>query len=891
MKVVFYLVVKKVHTQNIMRTWICSLFLLTIQMCCNLASSAWANTLQVGGAPERARVIFEMERATTPVLTQKDQTLIVNFPNTIGPPAMVSDTFIIRELTFDGKTAQILMKKPFIYNTTLMDRPPRFIIDIKAEKEASGYVCPIEDIETNPTDNGITVTIFMSPGAWPEIRDSENKRTYLFFNHDISCMDIEKPLSRVPYIEYSGTIKTQNGMGMIFSVIDENASMEIISDEINNKIVLEIVTTEEMNRSKIYDIAKRAFEIGDIAAAIHTLERYKDTLDAKENVLLGRAYWKVSYPYRMESFSMEALKRFSDGIQAMSPGIERERIMLEYNRMLLRSDMPNETVKYIRFLKDSTSATIAMEANVQEIDMMNRKGLFEDAFVENTRMGMIFNMDSAPVEIKGYYLSVIADTYLGLNAYAKAIRLYQDAFQKDPTLFRYDPELYSRIAQASYNMKDYAEAKQYLLLAINLGSPETKATSLLHLGDCLYQMGQNNKAMEIFSEVENIGPRSDTGIIAKLRTARILLEQDLKKDGELTDRTFYEIIDIYETMKSTDEYQEGPLGSLVKIRIAQTYSIKGEWENALKAYHRAWMDTKKTDPIHQYAQAEAEKTILSRLHKLYQEEDFDSIYNLFIEYETSFMSDIRDSDFLFIMGDTMYHLGKADLARTMLTASADKDTARRAPAIATLFTMDYQSGDYASALMWNSLYLKDYPRGVAAGDMKQTRGRLLYFMNKPEEAVVFLEPVSEKEDENALDAMSMLADIYKKLHRKPEEIRTLERIIALNKLKTSPIIALALYTRARQLISDDDLDRAGSLLQELSDTYPQSKYKNWALYHLATIAHTQDNHTKARDILAEVVQDSTDSILINTATTYLKEMDLYNDIAEFNKLKNRFGGN
>ncbi|MBN2298465.1 MAG: tetratricopeptide repeat protein [Deltaproteobacteria bacterium] len=891
MEVVFYLVVNKFRAQKIMRIWIYTLCLLAATVYCIFAGKAWADTLQVGGAPERARLVFELDRPVAPVLTQKDQTLIVNFPDIIGPPATVSDTFIIRELTFDGRTAQIFMKKPFIYTTTSMDRPPRFIVDISAEKVVSEYVCPIEHIETSPHDNGITVTLCMNPETWPEIRSFENKRAYLFFNHNIHCMDIEKPLTRVPYIEYSGLLKTQDGAGLIFSVIDESASMDIKPDEINNKIILEIITSIQLNRSKLYAIAKNAFENGDVAATIHTLDRYKDTLDAKENILLGRAYWKVSYPYRMEKFSIESLKCMSDGIQAMSPGIEREQIMLEYSRMLLRSNMLNEATNYIRFLKNSTSTAIAMEANIQEIDMMNKKGLFQDAFVENRRMEKTFTVNSAPDEIKGYYLSVIADTYLGLNAYTKALGFYQESIRKDPTLFRYDPELYSRIAQASFNLNDFNKSKEYTLLAINLGNPENKPADLLHLGDCLYHLGQKEKAMTVFSEVESITPRSDTGIIARLRTARILLEQDLEKSGTLSDKTFYEIMDIYETMKSSEEYQEGPLGSLVKVRIAQTYSIKGDWENALKAYHRAWMDTKQTDPIHLYAQAEAEKTILSRLKILYQKEDLESIYDLFTEYETSFMSDIDDSDSLFILGDTMYRLGNTDLARTMLAECIKKAASRRAPAITILFTMDYQQGEYPLALKWNSLYLKDYPQGMDAQTMKDTRGELLFFINDLEEAVVFLEPLADRGDEKALSSLSMLADIYRRLNQTPDEVRALERIIDLRKKMNSPVIAQALYTRARQLIALNELDRASELLHEVIETYPQSAYKNWALYHLATIAHSLEKHTEARDILADVIRDSTDSILLNTASTYLKELDVNNDVAEFNKLKNRFGGN
>lgn len=891
MEVVFYPVVKKFRVQEIMRIRIFTLYLIAAILCCILADSAWADTLQVGGAPGRARLIFELDRIVAPVLTQKDQTLIVNFPDIIGPPATVSDIFIIRELTFNGKTAQILLKKPFVYTTTSIDRPPRFIVDITAENVVSGYVCPIEHIETNPHDSGITVTLFMSPQWWPEIRSFESRRMYLFFKDTIDCMDMEKSLARVPYIEYSGLLKTQDGMGMTFSIIDEDASMEINPDEINNKIVLEITTSKQMNRSKLYAMAKNALENGDVAATIHTLERYRDTLNAQENILLGRAYWKISYPYRMERFSIDAMKCMSDGIQAMSPGIDREQIMLEYSRMLLRSDMINEAMNYIRFLKNSTSEMIAMEANVQEIDLMNKKGLFQDAFVENRRMAKNFSLSSAPDELQGYHLSIVADTYLGLNAYAKALEFYHKSIDKNPRLFRYDPELYSRIAQASYSLGDFTRAKQYNLLAINLGNPENKSTALLHLGDCLYQLGQMEKATGVFSEVESISPRSDTGIIARLRTARILLEQELGKNGALSDKTFYEIMDIYETIKSSEEYQEGPLGSLVKIRIAQTYSLKGDWENALRAYHRAWMDTKLTDPIHLYAQGEAEKTILSRLKILYEKENLEAIFELYTEYETSFMRNIKDTDGLFILGDTMYRLGKRDLAQTMLKECIKKTSSQMAPAIALLFTMDYQAGEYPSALKWNSLYLEHYPKGTDAKLMEETRGELLYFMNDLEEAVTFLEPFTGMDNAKALSSLSMLADIYARLNKKPDEVRVLEKIISLKEKMVSPVIAQAIYSRARQLIDMKELDRAVVLLQELVDAYPRSVYKNWALYHLATISHARNDDTGARDMLAEVIQDSTDSILLNTASSFLKELDVKNDIAEFNKLKNRFGGN
>jgi len=855
------------------------------------AESARAKTLQVGGTPQQARVIFELDMPVTPLLSQEDQTLIVNFPNTIGEPALISDAFIIKNLTFDGSTAHISMKKPFIYKTTTLESPLRFIIDIVAADDSPTESCPIEHIETSPHDNGITVAFFINPDQWPEIRSVANERVYFFFEGAVTYGETNKDHIRTPYIKYAGKVKTQAGTGLIFSFTDEHASYEITTDEINNKIIIDIITSEQLSRSRVYNIAKKAFDLGDIAASIHTLEKYKKTLEPKESILLAKAYWMVSFPYRMEDFSMDALNFMSDGIQAMTPGPQREQSMLEYSSMLLRTDMYSEAMNYIRFLKDSSSNVVALRANIQEIDMMNKTERFQDAFVENRRLKNLFDMNIMSKELKGYYLFVVGDTYLGLNAYSKALRFYHDAIRENPALFSYDPELYSHIARASYSLKDFAKAKEYILLAINLGNPANKAGHFLELGDCLYQLGEKEKAMSIFAEVENISPKSDSGIIAKLRTARILKERDLETQGELTDKTFYAIMDIYEGLKTSDEYQEGPLSSLVKIRIAQTFSLRKDWDNALQAYYKAWIDTKRDDPIHKYAQVEAEKTILSRLGALYQENKYDLIYDLFTIYEDSFINDITDSDALYILGDSMRRLDYPDKARPLLITVSKTSSPRTPQAMANLFTMDYHQGDYSLALQWNSAYLDAYPNGPSQGLMRETRGELLYHMDILEEAILYLEPITGKRDEKALKALSMLADIHRRQGNSREETATLEQIIAFHEQATSPIIERALYTRAKQLITTKDYARAQTLLSEMIDTYPDSSYTNWARYHLAIIAHASDKPAQAKKLLTSVMQNSTDSVLLNTASSYLKEMDLTASVAEFNKLKNRFGGN
>ncbi len=891
MKVVLFPVVKKLHDQKIMRAWRWIRYLPALLMCAIVAHPAWAGSLQVGGAPGRARVVFDLDRPVAPVIVPDDQTLIVKFPDIVGEPTSVSETFIIQHLLFDGKTASIFLKKPFSYTTTTLERPPRFIIDLADRDDLPQDTCPIEHIETSPHDNGITLTFSINPELWPEIRYNQDKRVYFLFDGNIRCADMDKELARTPYIEYSGTIKTQKGVGLIFSLAQERASLEVTTDEINNKIILEITTTEQLSRSRMYSMARSSFDDGDIASAIHSLDRYKDSLDPEESVLLGRAYWRISYPYRMESMSLDAMKFMSDGIQAMTPGPARELAMLEYTGMLLRSNMYTEAANYIRFLKESTSDDIAARAHIQEIDVMNKKGLFEDAFVQDKRMRSIFNPDTLSGTDRGYYFLTAGDTYLGLNAHEKALRLYRQALEEDPSLFSYDPDIYSRIAEASYRLNDYAGAREYILLAINLGNPANKAMNLLKLGDCLYQLGQPDQAIGVFAEVENIAPRSDSGIIAKLRTARIKLEQDLAENGDLSDKAFYEIMDIYESLKTTEEYQEGPLGALVRIRIAQTFSRKGDWDNALDAYYRAWLDTKKDDPIHQYAQAEGEKTIVSRLKTLSGEEHYDAIYDLYTQYQDSFMTDIRDSDSLFILGDALYRVGYQDQARPLLVTCTEGESGRREQALAILFTMDYRQADYAGALLWNTRYLESYPEGAEAASMRDTRGELLYHMNALEEAIGYLEPLTSRGDDTSLVALAMLADIYKRLGRTDKEIATLEEIIAAGATTVSPIVEQALYSRAKQLIASGDLRQAEELLDEMIAAYPQSPYRYWALYHLAQIGQSLGDAGGARTLLAEVIQGTTDTVLLNAAITSQKELDLHADINDYNMLKNRFGGN
>ncbi len=851
---------------------------------------AGKDIIQAGGRPGQSRIVFYLGELVIPRIIQEDQSLIVNFPDTIGDPVSITDSFMIQNLTFDGKTAKISMKQPFEFSTSFTEKPAHYVIDIIEKKEGETF-CPIGDIQAKPNNNGITVEIFTQNGMWPEVRYAKNRRVFLIFKGDVNCPDIEKKISRVPSLRLEESIRMQGGTALAVSIIDGQADVEVKAEEKSNKIILDINTSGRMSRSNIVALAEKSLEQNDTASTIHALERYKDSLTSRESILLGKAYWKIAYPYYMEAYSMKALKYMSAGIQGMTPGIGREEVMLEYLRMLNHARMFTEAAKYVKFLKDSIDTGIAAEAYLIEIAVLNNKKMFQDAFVENRRMLSVFEKEGIPQNLKACYNTVLADTYLGLNAYSRAMKLYRDALTEDPGLFTADPGLYARMGEAAYNSADYATAKDYLLLAINVSRKEDKAPYLISLGDCLYQLGQTEKAMGVMSEVENMSPDSQSDVIAKLKTARMIQEKDMEKNiGKLSDKAFHQIIYIYEDLKSTKEYEEGPLGSIIKIRLAQTYVKRNEWDNALDAYQLAWAGTKKDDPIHKYAQGEAEKALAVHLGNLDTLEKYDRIWDLYLLYQDSFMKDLKSPEALFPLGKAMNEMGYLDQAHAMLLACIRTASAKTDQALFILFSIDYRKADYASALVWNTRYLQGYPQGKDFVKMQAIRGEILYRTNHFAEAVPFLEHSIRQGGERTLFDLFYLANTYNKLGNQSGEDAALDRIVEYADSMRSPVIEKALYTRANGLKQTGGLAKARVLYTKLLNTYPQTSVRDWAFYHLALVYHGEGNDEEATKLLTALIQRSKDKTLLRLANNSLGELVLDNEIHEYTRFIDRFGG-
>ncbi len=697
-------------------------------------------------------------------------------------------------------------------------------------------------------------------------------------------------LSKTPYLVYSGTMKMKGGAtALAIDFTRGKADMEVVPHAHDNKVSIEINTSGGLSRSSVYNVAKNSFDQGDIASTIHTLLPYAKTFDAQENILMGKAYWKIAYPYYMKTYSMKALKYMSEGVKAHPPGLKAEEVILEYTHMLKAAGMHTEAMNYITFLEGSLSSDILAEAYLIDMDILNSKKQFQDAYVQNRRMLNALDKDVIPPRLMAYYHSVLGDTYLGFQAASQALDLYKKALLDNPSLFRSDPTLYSRMAEASFKIKDYAMAKEYILLAINLSRKDEKPAYLISLGDCLYQLGIRDKAMGVLSQVESISTQSESTIIAKLKTARIMQDSDIAKNGKLSIETFRQITYIYEDLKATQEYKDGPLGPVIKVRIAQTFALREQWEDALEAYRIAWIESARTDPMHRYAQSEAEKCMATLIQNLAAKGNKTRIYELYTQYQDSFIQEMQDPEALYIIGRILSDTGYMDQARPLFAACAKFKSPRTEPALSALTTIDYRKAAYASALQWNARYLQEYPQGREIVTMTSFRGELLYHLARYSEAVPFLQYGISKGGARMLLDLSLLADCHHKLGDPAKEGAYLDRIISYSASTKSPVIEKTLYLRATQLKEASAFARSRELYRKLLGTYPQSSYRDWTWYHLAEVSHGEGRDEEAKKYLDAVIRRSTDATLKSLASNYLSSISLGTDVDEYDRLINQFG--
>lgn len=841
--------------------------------------AAAVEALQVGGTADKVRIVFNLKQPLTPDILSEERTLIVNFPDIIGTPSTYRDFSIIKELTFDGSVARITMGGPYQYKTSVLNRPERFVIDISTG-QAAPTPCPITSIDSTARTDGISVSIHIAPDVWPRILNAKSAgRIYLVFDQAVGCDDLKGRIENVPFVSYGGMMKIQGGSAVALSISEAAKGLTIQERQQERRIVLDLSTTETIDMAKLLSMAREAYSRDDMATVINLLKPHRSSLSPEAAVLLSGAWWRISFPGDSALYR-EALQLMAQGLSGMTPGLERERAILAYADMLLATGNLDEARKYIRFLKDSPSDDIAISARIKEMDLLNKQALFEDAFAANKRLLITFPETVIPAKAKGPYYAALGDAYLGLNDYAKALEEYAKAVANDPRIFRKDLNLYARLGDAAFKIGDLEKARTYLIMSINLGDPRNKTMQMLRLGDCLYKSGQMRQAVEVYSQVGNLPAQGENIVIAKLRKASILIDNDLKDDGKLANKTFYEVLGIYDSIEIAPNTPESALAPIVKIRRAQLYARHGDWDQAFAAFDQSWRETKPEDPLHKYAYSEAITSLASRLRALATQGDSRAMLDIYAKYRASFLADIRDPEVMLILAQAMVKERQADDARSLLVNCVKRPSDFREKALAELFGVDYTLGRMNDALHWNNLYLREYPGGPALSRIREGRGMVLYRLRNFKEAVRYLEPAAATQDPGALPALATLVDCYHALGDSSSEDRSLDRIIALSSQLRSPTIAWAMYLRAGRLVSQDP-PRARALFETLQRAYPQSRYHWGASFNIARIMMRQGDTAAAVSLFNKIIQNSSDPLLIKAARSYLSEMDIKGVVAQF----------
>lgn len=858
-------------------------------ICTGMASAA---PIQVGGTDDKTRIVFPVSKSVVPDITEQNQTLIVNFPYTVGEPQTIQETFLIQQLTFDGTKAVIVLKVPCTYRVSTKYSPTRVVLDISSAQQETEmmYDCPIRRVTLSPEKSSLIIRMHLEEGIMPEVRSSKSDRIFITFPSDISCPDMDRLLAPIPQFRFQGMVKMSSGTAMSLAVVGGYQLIKTRMERRTNTLACELGTRGPLPPDVRQATAESLFSTGNTPGVIDYLEPHANSLSAQELRLLARAYWALAFPYRMGPASTKALNTMNAALLEMPGGVEREETVLEYCSMLARSGLFTDAEKSVQTLKESASGDIRVQAAIMEMDILNRKGAYEEAYAASKRILKETGEKGVPAALQDTYRSTLADTYLGLNDHAKALELYTQALAGSPSIAAYDPGLYARMGEAAFKLNDFSQAQAYLVQAINLGPPGKRTKQLLMLGDSLYQIGQKDKAMVAFSQVETYVNQGEDLVIARLKIARIIIEKNTDEKGRLSNRAFNEVMDIYENLKTMEEYKEKSLASLVKVRIAQAYAKNGKWDKALDTYQEVWAETKASDTIHHYAQVEAVRSIIEKVRILHRDSRYDQICELYMRYRNTFIKELSDSATLFIIGDALYRTGNHNEARAMLVSSIRGESSYKEQALFLLFSIDARRTQFEEALIWNTLYLSTYPNGRDVQIMRDRRGEVLYMMGNLKEAIPYLEASASSNSPLALNSLDYLSDAYRRLGLIQQEQQALDRIISLHPNRVSPIIERALYRRANQLKAAGDLTGARNLYKTLLDAYPRSVHAHWTMYHLAQIAYAMDDQAEAASLITNVMNLSKDPILIAAARATSGEMELRKELRGLDAFKGRMGG-
>lgn len=591
-----------------------------------------------------------------------------------------------------------------------------------------------------------------------------------------------------------------------------------------------------------------------------SLEKRKRELTPHEMARLADIYWAMYYP-DMTLAAGQACDMMGEAVKYLSAGADIDKLRIVYADMLNKTSRQETALRQIETLLHSADNETRLSAHILKADLYNTRKKFNDAYTEILRINGDFNPGTASDQTRARYYSVMGDAYSGLNEYSKALEMYDKALALDGSIHRFNPDIYLKKGIALYRTDDTAGALSLLEKAVNLGTPSSRSTALIYMGDCLSRQRNEDNAYALYYEASKI--KSPAAVPAALRMAAIIENRYIASDKALNSRTYMQLSRIYK--KALSDYPDSL--PVVAYSMAGTDAAYGNITQAFRMYYKAWGITGTEDPVHTYSRQGA-SNLLKRLVSQDSGKWDAIIINAYVSYQDSLFRDISDPSVLIRLSNLLLEAGYInDASKIAYRLPAKESDLLRFKKTLLLIEIETRKGHLSRALELADNCLKfsgpDTPRAV-----RTKKAELLLMLGRNKDASEYLEN-PENVGKDDLPTLRLKAYLYQLRDETEKEMKVYDDMIRLGNTR-SPVVEQALFIRACSL-AEAEPSRAYGLFSKLVKEYPDSAYFPQAVFFMAGTAN-ELGYSVDIGLIEKALQSNRDPIMNTAINLRLKEI-------------------
>jgi tetratricopeptide (TPR) repeat protein len=174
-----------------------------------------------------------------------------------------------------------------------------------------------------------------------------------------------------------------------------------------------------------------------------------------------------------------------------------------------------------------------------------------------------------------------AQALFGLSRWEKASSLLKDMLSREPQLYLQDPEILYYIGEALFQMRQYAQARNYLLWALNI-KPEIRDNDIImaRVGDTYKYEGAATAATEVYQQVVKTFPDSDGAQVARIRLAETPAKDEANPWDIFQVQATKEAAEVYKDI--IEKYSHRPVAQLANLKLAVYHYKQREYDRSLE---------------------------------------------------------------------------------------------------------------------------------------------------------------------------------------------------------------------------------------------------------------------------------------------------------------------